>query len=113
MLFDPTPLVRLFAEADPFAAEEVICRMLEDMALRLDDLQGAMARNAFDKMRRPARRIELVAHNIGLIELSAAAAHVAKAAAQDDGVALDATMARLERGFDMAVSEVWRFRDMT
>jgi len=112
LLFDPAPLVRLFAMIDPYEAEDKICRMLEDIATRLDQLQQALSKHAFDKMRRPARRIELVAHHIGLIEVGVAAAHVAQCVGQRDAVALDATMARLERGFDVAVSEVWTFRDI-
>ncbi|MFT7108130.1 MAG: hypothetical protein ACJAVT_002663, partial [Yoonia sp.] len=27
------------------------------------------------------------------------------------GVAIEATMVRLERGFDVAVTEIWNFRD--
>lgn len=112
LLFDPTPLLHLFADTDPHKAEDVICRMLEDIARQLDVLQEEKARHAFARLRRPARRIELVAGQIGLVEVATAAAHVINCARQCDGLALDATVARLERGFDVAVSEVWSFRDM-
>jgi hypothetical protein len=111
LFFDPSPLVRLFAERDAADAEEIVCRMLEDLAMRLDMLQRARARQAFAKMQRPAVRIGVVADHIGLTEVSVAAGHVCACVGQKDWVALDATMARLERGFDMAVSEVWNFRD--
>lgn len=111
MFFDPSPLVRLFAEKDSDDAEAIVCRMLEDIALRLDMLQRARAADAFAKMQRPAVRIGVVADHIGLTEVSVAAGHVCACIGQKDWIALDATMARLERGFDMAVSEVWNFRD--
>ena len=110
--FDPAPLVRLFDKADPHRAEDTMCRMLEDIAGQLDLLQSGLAARDFDAMRRPSRRVEMVACHLGLIEVGVAAAHVVQCIAQRDGVALDATMARLERGFDVAVSEVWNFREM-
>lgn len=110
--FDPAPLARLFAERDMQDAEEMICRMLEDIAMRLDMLQAALAEHAFSKMERPARRIAAVADQIGLTEVSVAVDHVRTCLLQQDAIALDATMARLERGFDVAVSEVWGVRDL-
>ncbi|PUB15472.1 hypothetical protein DFP92_10492 [Yoonia sediminilitoris] len=111
MHFDPAPLNRLFALKDAAEAEEVICRVLEDIALRLDMMQTDMAKSAFSKLVKPAARIAAVADQIGLTEVAIAAGHVSQCLEQRDGVALEATMARLERGFDVAVSEVWNFRD--
>ncbi len=105
-------MIRLFAERDTHEAEEIVCRMLEDIAMRLDMLQRALAVHDFPAMNRPALRIGVVADQIGLTEVSIAAGHVCACLAQQDGIALDATMARLERGFDMAVTEVWNFRDL-
>ena len=112
MFFDPSPLVRLFAERDAEEAEEIVCRMLEDIAMRLDMLQRARAAQSFSTMQRPAVRIGTVADHIGLMEVSVAAGHVCACVAQKDWIALDATMARLERGFDIAVTEVWSFREL-
>ena len=93
-------------------AEEIVCRMLEDIAMRLDMLQGAKAEQTFSTMERPARRIAAIADQMGLTEVAVAGGHVLTCLAQRDGTGLDATMARLERGFDVAVSEVWEFRDL-
>lgn len=112
MHFDPAPLNRLFAVKDVAEAEEVICRVLEDIALRLDLMQTDMAKSAFAKLKKPAGRIAAVADQIGLKEVAMAANHVSTCLEQRDGVALEATMARLERGFDVAVAEVWNFRDL-
>jgi len=112
MHFDPAPLTRLFAERDTQEAEYLVCRMLEDIAMRLDMLQRARADHAFANMDRPAQRIGVVADQIGLTEVAVAVNHVRTCLVQQDGIALDATMARLERGFDIAVSEVWGVRDL-
>ncbi len=110
--FDPAPLNRLFAQKDAVEAEEVVCRVLEDIAMRLDMIQTEMARSAFAKMLKPACRVASIADQIGLTEVAVSAQHVAECLRQGDGVALEATMARLERGFDVAVSEVWNFREL-
>jgi hypothetical protein len=110
--FDPSALNRLFAQKTAEEAEEVVCGVLEDIAVRLDALQQGRSQNDFANMFKPARRIGLVAAQIGLIELSAAAGHVVTCIEQVDGVALEATIARLERGFDVAVSEIWNYRDL-
>lgn len=110
--FDPAPLTRLFADKPQFEAEDIVCRMLEDVALRLDIMQRGIAAGKFDQVLRPARRVEMVADRMGLMEVAVAAGHVRTCLAQQDGVALEATMARLERGFEIAISEIWNFRDL-
>jgi hypothetical protein len=89
----------------------MICRVLEDIAYRLDALQVAIRDHRFIEISTPANRVAQVATQIGLTDVSRAAVSVADAARQADGVALSATMARLERGFDIAVTEIWTFRD--
>lgn len=110
--FDPSPIAQLFAERQPHEAEEIVCRMLEDIAARLDMLQRGLAENAFATMHKPAQRIGVVADQIGLSEVAIAAGHVGTCLRQNDGVGIEATVARLERGFDVAVTEVWNFRDV-
>lgn len=110
--FDPSALNRLFTERDPDEVEEVVCRVLEDIAMRLDMLQQGRCCSDFAAMMTPARRIATVAGQIGLVEVSVAAVHVLKCLEQMDGIALEATLARLERGFDIAVAEVWNYRDL-
>lgn len=112
MQFDPEPLKQLFAIKDLRVAEEAVCRMLEDMALRLDMLQRGLAASDFHDMQKPARRIAFVAQELGLLEVATTATHVGNCIRQADGVAVEAVMARLERGFDIAVSEIWNFRDL-
>lgn len=109
--FDPAPINRLFAQKTTAEAEEVVCRVLEDIAMRLDMMQTELRQSSFAAMLKPARRISLIAEQIGLTEVATAADHVANCLQQRDGIALEATMARLERGFDVAVSEVWNFRE--
>ena len=112
LAFDLAPLLHLFNQKELHIAEEVVCRMLEDIALRLDMLQRGLGARDFSKMDKPAKRVGLIAKQLGLIEVAMTADHVRTCLTQVDGVAIEATMARLERGFDVAVSEIWNFREL-
>lgn len=110
--FDPGPLHRLVQDKDHVEVEELICRILEDIAQQLHELQLTLEACDFAAMPKPARRVLLVAEQVGLTEVAIAAQHVLTCVDQEDGVALQATLARLERGFDVAVAEVWNFREI-
>ena len=90
----------------------MICRILEDIAVQLDELQTGLASRKTDHMRRPARRAALAARQIGLTEVAQSAQHIENCLTQTDVVALEAVMARLERAFDLAVNEVWNLREI-
>jgi hypothetical protein len=107
---DPVPLKALFAALPDHEAEDIVCRALEDIASRLNALQAARCVGAFANIATPAKRVAAVADQIGLTEISLVAGHTAKASAMECGVALGATMARLERVFDAAVNQIWDFR---
>lgn len=111
MTCDPTVLARALAGQSLFAAEDMLCRILENLALWLDVLRDGLACDNPVLCVRAARRVTLVASRIGLTGLAQAAAHVAACIAQQDKVALAATLARLERAFDLAVIQVWHIRD--
>ncbi|SFR59199.1 hypothetical protein SAMN04488005_3096 [Yoonia tamlensis] len=108
--FDAVPLQRLFAAKPANEAEAIICRVLEDLAQRLDVLQNGFNAGNLAMMLKPCRKIRLIAEQIGLTEFAIAADHVQTCLRQADATALAATMARLERAFDVAVAEVWKFR---
>ncbi len=109
--FDPAPLRALCDGADMCTADTMICDLLEEIALHLDALHRAWQRKEIGLLPQSARRIEALADEYGLIEVAVSAAHLVRCVAQGDPVALGAVMGRLERGFDVAVAEVWAFRD--
>ena len=107
---DPAPLKTLFDALPDHEAEDIVCRALEDIASRLNKLQVARSAGAFAEIRAPADRVAAIANQIGLTEISCVAGHMARASEMNCGVALGATMARIERAFDAAVSQIWDFR---
>lgn len=107
---DPAQVLAIFACQAEHEAESTICRALEDVAARLDRVQLARTCGTFDQISGPAKRIASVAGGLGLTEVVKAAGHVAITADSGCPVALGATMSRLERAFDAAVSEIWEYR---
>lgn len=106
---DPEPLQTLFALKGEVAAEETIVRVLEDITARVSTFDGLVQRSAFAEIDAPAVRVSVIARQIGLVELADAANHLATSARQFDGIALEATKARLDRALACAVAKVWNY----
>lgn len=107
---DPGPLALIYRDLGERAAEETICLALEDLAIRLNRLQDLRNIAGFADLARQSDRMAAIALGIGLTEVVTAARHVADCARQTDPVALEATLSRLERGFDLAISQIWDVR---
>lgn len=110
--FDAEPLRALFVHRDQHLAEEMICRILEHIAARLDQLQQWRDFDDLESLVRVAKRIDLMGRQLGLTEVANAALHVAHCLDNKDPIAFEATRARLERAFDTAVSHVWDVRGL-
>lgn len=107
---DMTPYHSMVAEKGKNETEKIVSRVLEDIAVRLDDLQLNVASHEFKNITRQARRIQQVAMGIGLLDVQNIAANVGIAAAQQDGVAVDAIVSRLERAFEAVFNLNWSDR---
>lgn len=107
---DPTPVQALFSGQPDHVAEATVRRALESIAARLDRLQLARRTGDYEQIGDPARRIAGIAGGLGLVDVQRVAYSVANAAMSGSGTALGATLARLERCFDDAVSAVWDVR---
>lgn len=107
MQCDGDVLARGFAGRAPHEAEELLCRVLENIAYWLDVLHSTDPGASVAARIKAARRIALVARQIGLNGVALAADHVMQCLVQADPVALAATLARLQRLFDLAVTTVW------
>ncbi len=112
LIIDRALLAELFARMDRMEAEGTMCRVLEHLAELINDLQPARLRAAFADIAGPVNRIGTIADQMGLREVAIAAWHVSAAAAQSDGIAMEATMARLERALDAAVTQVWNYHKL-
>lgn len=104
---DPAPITAFAETHSSHDVENMICRALEDIAIRLDRLQAARLAGVYDQFESPARRIAVIAGGLGLTDVALAATHVGAAAQSRSTVAVAATLARLERSFDAGISAIW------
>ncbi|SFR97432.1 hypothetical protein [Yoonia litorea] len=110
--FDSGPIRSLYDQMPVCEAENQICDCLEQIAADLDLLQQGLSSAQPKMMEQASTRIASRARKIGLLEVALSAEHVRRCVAQRDGVATEATIARLERSFDFAVNAVWTFRGL-
>lgn len=91
------------------AAAEVICTQLERIALLVGQLPELTTAGHLDRVGTVAVAVSDTAMLLGLRDLACAAGHVGVCADRADGIALSATIGRLERAFDAAVARVWDY----
>ncbi len=109
---NPVPVRQLYDTLGDAGAEQVICRALDDLVLRLERVEDDYHSRILDRIPSEVRRIVVIAEQIGLTEVAVAAAHVRETLPLG-GAALAATLARLSRTTDRAVIEIWNGHDRT
>ncbi|WP_380056293.1 hypothetical protein ACFE33_02175 [Falsihalocynthiibacter sp. SS001] len=110
---NPSRLTELYVELGHRAAENVIGRAMEELAVRLGEIEAAYWESDFAQVGKRARSIIAIADQVGLNGLSLAARHVTVTAKQDAPTAIAATVARLVRMGDNSLTAVWDARDMS
>ncbi len=106
-------LEELYSQLGEAGAEDVVCRALEELAVRLSHTERCHREGRLTDMRKSARSLVAIADQIGMQALSRVAADVTIAADNDDLVAIAATLSRLLRIGDSSLSEVWEMQDLS
>jgi len=107
---DPDRLDDLFVQLGQHAAEDVVCRALEEMAARLTHVDGFHRRGELAEMRKCARSLGAIADQLGMGLLASVARDVCTCVDGGDPVAQAATLARLLRIGEISLSEIWNLR---
>lgn len=107
-----TRLAAIYASAGEAQAEEIICRAMEELALRLSLMERAYAAGEADALVKGARGLVAIAEQVGMSDIARVAADVAACAQRRDDPALGATIARLMRISDRSLTAVWDTADM-
>jgi hypothetical protein len=102
--FDEDTLNALSRELGPSVAENILCRALEDMAVRLTQIREEYADGDERALRKSIRSLIPIAEQVGLPGVSAIARDVLICIDRGEGVALAATLCRLLRSSEMAIS---------
>ncbi len=110
---DPERLAEIYVEMGEAKAEIAVARATDDLIVTLERLRGLQRIGRLDGLSRSAARIAMIAEPLGLSSLARAAQNVSDVAAKDDLVALNATLARLERMTDQSVRFVTDLRDLS
>ena len=110
---DTGQLRALHARLGQSGAEDLVCRALEDIALRLSHAGHCYREARPGELRKTAQGIGAAAEQIGLHLLARVAADVAACIGTGDRTALGATLARLLRVGERSLCEAWELQDLS
>jgi hypothetical protein len=106
-------LDELYAQLGESGAEDVVCRALEELAVRLSHTERCHREQQLADMRKSARSLVAISEQIGMQMLSRVAADVTHCVDACDPVATAATLSRLLRIGERSLSEVWEMQDLS
>ncbi|WP_240705184.1 hypothetical protein [Pacificoceanicola onchidii] len=95
------------------AAEDVVCRAMEELAQRLCQLQEQSMNGPRDELHKGLRSLSAIADQIGLESLSKIARDVMICIEFGDGVAEAATIARLVRNGESSLALLWDLQEFS
>jgi len=110
---DSDRLEDLYNQLGEAGAEDVVCRALEELAVRLSHTERCYREGRRQDMRKSARSLVAISEQIGMLMLSRVATDVTVCADTGDTVALAATLSRLLRIGERSLSEIWDLQGMT
>lgn len=110
---DHDRLDALYSEMDHAAAEDMVCRAMEQLALRMAHCDRHYRAANFDELHKSSRSLVAIADQIGMTVMARVAADVARCAETQDLVALAATLSRLMRTGEESLSAIWDLQDVT
>ena len=110
---DQDRLGALIAELGEAAAEDVVCRAMEELAIRLAHCSRLHAAENWPELRKCARSLIAISDQIGMRVLARVAQDVITCVDADDPVAISATLARLLRIGEQSLTAIWDLQDIT
>jgi hypothetical protein len=110
---DPDRLEALYLQLGESGAEDVVCRAMEEVAVRLSHTERLYRQDRMGDMRKSARSLVAIADQIGMNALARVSGDVTRCIDTGDPVALAATLARLLRVGERSLTAVWDLQDVT
>lgn len=110
---DADRIEALYLELGENSAEDVVCRTLEELALRLGQAERCYRAAQLEDMRRWSRSLIAISEQIGMPLLARVAEDVTRCIDSGDGNALAATFTRLLRIAESSLCEIWEMQDRT
>lgn len=110
---DQDKLGALYAELGDSAAEDVVCRAMEELALRLSHCSKLHGAGQWDELRKCARSLIAISEQIGMLVLARVANDVLDTLDTQDFTGAAATLARLLRIGEQSLTAIWDVQDIT
>jgi hypothetical protein len=103
----------LYTQLGEVGAEDVVCRAIEELAVRLAHCERCWRQHQAAELRKNARSLIAIAEQIGMSDLARVAGDVTATCDSEDGVAQAATLFRMIRMGDRSLTAVWNLRDLS
>lgn len=103
----------LYSEMDPINAEDVVCRAMEELALRMAHCDRLFRAHDLVELRKASKSLVGISEQIGMDVMSQVARDVAICVDTGDHAALAATFGRLMRTGEGSLTAIWDLQDIT
>lgn len=110
---DPQKLTELYSQLGEASAEDVVCRAVEEMAVRLTHCERLWRQNDIQNLRKSARSLIAISEQIGMNAMARIAEDVTSAIDCEDAPAVAATLFRLIRVGETSLTAVWEQQDLS
>ena len=110
---DSGKLNELYTQLGEAGAEDVVCRAIEELAVRLSHCERLWRQADLPNLRKSARSLVAIAEQIGMTAMARIAGDVTAAIDSGDQVATSATLFRLLRVGERSLTAVWEQQDIS
>jgi hypothetical protein len=110
---DQDRLGALYSQLGEASAEDVVCRALEELALRMSHCDRLYREQNMPELRKNTRSLIAIADQIGMQKLSQVAGYVTQCIDACDNNGLAATLSRLLRIGERSLTAIWDMQDMS
>lgn len=110
---NPDRLQGLYLQLGETGAEDVVCRAIEELAVRLSHCERLWRQHDHVALRKSARSLIAIADQIGMVALARIAGDVTGSIDAQDDVAVGATLTRLIRVGERSLTAVWDLQDLS
>jgi len=110
---DQERLSSLYAQLGETVAEDVVCRAMEELALRMSHCDRLYRSSCWQELRKNSKSLIAISEQVGLHKLAIVAGDVMSAIDQENEVAVAATLTRLIRIGERSLTAIWDTQDLS
>ena len=110
---DPDRLSGLYRQLGDKNALDVLCRTVEELAVRLSNCERFWRQRDWAGLRKCAKSLVAISEQVGMMALARVAGDVARSVDAGDAVAAGATLGRLIRVGERSLTAIWDQQDLS